>query len=118
MATPLLAPMIEEGFFNNNISRTIINSYLSKKNIVDAEVVILACTHYPLIKADIIKFYGKRADIIDSSDVVAAYVQNVLRKNDLLTTAKTPGKHEFYVSDFTESFEKSTKRLFWRKNRP
>ena len=28
LATPLLAPMIEEGFFNNNISKTVINSYL------------------------------------------------------------------------------------------
>jgi glutamate racemase len=115
LATPLLAPMIEEGFFNNNISRTIINSYLSKKNIVDADVVILACTHYPLIKKDIIQFYGKRADVVDSSDVVAAFVENVLRKNELINTSKNLGKHEFYVSDFTESFEKSTKAFFGEK---
>lgn len=112
LATPLLAPMIEEGFFNNNISRTIINSYLSKKNIVDANVVILACTHYPLIKKDIMQFYGKRADVIDSSDVVAQHVQAVLAKNNLLNTATKPGKHVFYVSDYTDSFEKSTRAFF------
>jgi glutamate racemase len=33
-ATPLLAPMIEEGFFNNKISKTIINSYLSLPKIL------------------------------------------------------------------------------------
>ena len=115
LATPLLAPMIEEGFYNNNISRTIINSYLSKKNIVDADVVILACTHYPLIKKEIIQFYGKRAEVVDSSDVVAAYLEKVLRENNLLSTAKSAGKHEFYVSDFTESFEKSTKAFFGEK---
>lgn len=112
LATPLLAPMIEEGFFNNNISRTIIHSYLSKKNIVNADVVILACTHYPLIKKDIIQFYGKKAEVVDSSDVVAAYVQNVLKKHDLLNTSKHKVSHKFFVSDYTESFEKSTRFFF------
>ena len=42
--------MIEEGFFNNNISKTIINSYLSKPKLNKIDALILACTHYPLIK--------------------------------------------------------------------
>lgn len=112
LATPLLAPMIEEGFFNNNISRTIIHSYLAKKNIADADVVILACTHYPLIKKDIMLFYGKKAEVVDSSDVVAAFVQKTLAENNLLNTSKGKISHKFFVSDYTESFEKSTRFFF------
>ncbi len=112
LATPLLAPMIEEGFFNNNISRTIIHSYLAKKNIATADVVILACTHYPLIKKDIIQFYGKKAEVVDSSDVVAAYVHRVLEQHGLLNTTKHKVSHKFFVSDYTESFQKTTKFFF------
>ena len=52
-ATPLLASMIEEGFYNNKISQTIINSYLSKPNFKNIDALILACTHYPLIRKDV-----------------------------------------------------------------
>src|SRR6478752_249486 len=49
LATPLLAPMIEEGFFDNNISESIITSYLSDASLSGIEALILGCTHYPLI---------------------------------------------------------------------
>jgi glutamate racemase len=50
LATPLLAPMIEEGFFNNQISHEIIAQYLAEPVLDNIEALILACTHYPLIK--------------------------------------------------------------------
>src|SRR5690606_19782547 len=53
MATPLLAPMIEEGFINDRISRTVLESYLSDKKLKGIDSIILACTHYPLIKNEI-----------------------------------------------------------------
>src|SRR6476646_10053534 len=58
LATPLLAPMIEEGFFNNNISKTIINTYLSSPKLKKIDSLILACTHYPLIRNEINEFYN------------------------------------------------------------
>ena len=57
LATPLLVPMIEEGFFNNKISRTVINSYLSRPKLKKIDALILGCTHYPLIKAEIEELY-------------------------------------------------------------
>ena len=53
MATPLLAPMIEEGYFDNNISHTVIHEYLSSPKLKDIDSLVLACTHYPLIKKEI-----------------------------------------------------------------
>ncbi|MDX5349004.1 MAG: glutamate racemase, partial [Hymenobacteraceae bacterium] len=75
LATPLLAPMIEEGFFNNTISESVIANYLSDPELVDIEALILGCTHYPLIKKQIDAFYGGRVDVLDASALVAEHVR-------------------------------------------
>jgi glutamate racemase len=112
LATPLLAPMIEEGFFNNNISKTIINSYLSKPKLKKIDALILACTHYPLIKKEITEYYQKQINILDSADIVATKLKEKLKELNLLNLNTKKGKHHFFVSDFTKSFEKSTKLFF------
>ncbi len=81
LATPLLAPMIEEGFFNSQISHEIIANYLTDPLLNSIDALILACTHYPLIH------------------------------QNLMNTLSKP-VHHFMVSDFTESFEASTKIFF------
>jgi glutamate racemase len=111
LATPLLASMIEEGFFNNKISRTIIHSYLSSKKLRKIDTLILACTHYPLIKPEIQDFYKGDVKVIDSAGVVAEHVAALLKKDGLLNNKKNP-VHHFFVSDHTESFEKSTNFFF------
>jgi len=114
LATPLLVGMIEEGFFNNKISRTIINDYLSRPKLSKIDSLILACTHFPLIKPEIEEYYKGKVNIVDSAGVVAKYVHDLLKKKKLLTTQKNP-QHHFYVSDYTKSFEKSTKVFFRKK---
>lgn len=114
LATPLLAPMIEEGFFHNKISRSIIGAYLSSRKLAKIDSLILACTHYPLIRPEVEDYYKDKVDIVDTAGVVAAHVKEVLQKNKLLSKKKTP-KHHFYVSDFTKSFEDSTRFFFRNK---
>lgn len=112
LATPLLAPMIEEGFFNNKISKTIINDYLSRPKLKNIDSLVLACTHYPLIRTEIEQFYKGKATIFDTAQIVAHHVQWLLDENNLLHTGKKQ-KHHFYVSDYTPAFEQST-RLFFK----
>ena len=114
LATPLLAPMIEEGFFDNKISRTVIASYLDSRKLAKIDSLILACTHYPLIKKEVEEYYKKEIDIVDSAGVVADSVKEVLKKEKLLAPKNKP-THHFYVSDFTKSFEESTKFFFKNK---
>lgn len=111
LATPLLAPMIEEGFFNNKISRTVIHSYLSAKSLDQIDALILACTHYPLIKKEVLSFYKKPIDVIDSATVVARFTKEVLSKHKLLSDKKKK-KDIFYISDYTEAFEETSKIFF------
>lgn len=111
LATPLLAPMIEEGFFNNNISKTIIHSYLSRPKLKKIDAIVLACTHYPLIKPEIVAYYKDKVEIIDNAQVAAIYTKKKLAELNLLSNAEKP-KYLFYVSDFTTSFQNSTKVFF------
>ena len=111
LATPLLAPMIEEGFFNNQISHEIIAQYLSDPELQDIDALILACTHYPLIKREIDQYYAGKMNILDSSEVVAQALQRYLSDEDVLNTAHV-AEHHFLVSDFTESFESSARMFF------
>ncbi len=114
LASPLLVSMIEEGFFNNNISQAIINSYLSKSNLKGIDGLILGCTHFPLIKAEVEKYYEGSVEVIDSTRIVAESTKGILEKNGLLTNQKM-GRHHFFVSDFTASFAESTKIFFGKK---
>lgn len=47
IACPLLAPMVEEGWNDNKIAELAINEYLQPFNKID--LLILGCTHYPLL---------------------------------------------------------------------
>jgi len=74
-------------------------------------MLILACTHYPLIKNDIEEFYQSKVQVLDSSLVAAQSLHHYLASEGLLNSASRPESH-FYVSDYTESFETSTKLFF------
>ncbi|MDF0693584.1 glutamate racemase [Aquirufa ecclesiirivi] len=112
LATPLLAPMIEEGFFNNTISEQIIREYLEQDVLKNIEGLILACTHYPLIKAQIDQFYQGRIPVIDTSQIVAQEIKRILIQQDLSIQSGVIGSRQFFVSDYTDSFEKSTQLFF------
>lgn len=106
-ATPLLAPMIEEGFFNNKISRTIIHSYLDSPQLKSIEALILACTHYPLIEEEVRQYYKGKTEIVNSARIVAQTVKTNLDALALLQEKKSKHNDFFFVSDFTQSFEKT-----------
>ena len=112
-ATPLLVPMIEEGFFNNQISHEIIAQYLDDPALHDIEALILGCTHYPLIKTEIDSYYKGRIPILDSSETVADALRTYLERENLLSDT-AHAEHHFLVSDYTESFEASA-RMFFHK---
>jgi len=114
LPAPLLAPMIEEGFYNDKISRDIIYNYLDQPELKDIDALILGCTHYPLIKEEISEYYRHKIRVIDSTGIVANKLKTILSKEDLLTE-KRMKPDRYYVSDFTDSFEKTTAVFFGSK---
>lgn len=111
LATPLLAPMIEEGFVHNLASKAILDTYLAHPGFADIQALLLACTHYPLIRPEIEDHFQHKIEVFDSTKVVADEVASKLAQNDLLNLEKRR-PHRFYVSDYTQSFEETT-RLFY-----
>ena len=111
LATPLLVPMIEEGFLHGAISQDIINEYLKRPELQQIESLILGCTHYPLIKEQIGKYYNDSVEVIDSSEIVAASLKAYLEYNLLINQGNIPA-YQFMVSDYTQSFEELTKLFF------
>jgi len=111
MATPLLVPMIEEGFIFDDISNAIIRAYLSDPLFEGIDALILGCTHYPIIRNQIGKFFNFNVEIVDSARVVSHELRRVLEDNDLLNKGKT-GEDRFFVSDHTPWFEKIARMFF------
>jgi glutamate racemase len=113
LATPLLVPMIEEGFFNGRVSEEIIRAYLDHPALQGIDALLLACTHFPLIKPQMEAHYQGRVAVLDPSDVVATAVAEALAARQLLALpSEILPAHHFYVSDFTRSFEESTRLFF------
>ncbi len=114
LATPMLVPMIEEGFIFDDISNAIIRSYLSRPELSQIDALILGCTHYPIIKNQISRFFNFEVDVIDSSRIVANHLRNLLIARDQLSKQSKP-VHRFLVSDFTDYFQ-AISRLFFEEN--
>ncbi len=111
LATPLLVSMIEEGFFDNKLSHTIIEAYLNYPDFKDIDAMILGCTHFPLIRKEIDAFFGGKVSIFDSTDMVAEAALALLTRHQLLNK-KRRNPDRFLVTDYTHSFEQ-TSRLFF-----
>lgn len=114
LATPLLVPMIEEGFLEGRISQDIIDEYLKKPDVQNVEALILGCTHYPLIKPQVENFYNNSVNVLDSSEIVARSLRAYLEYNLLLNTGAKSTYH-FMVSDYTRAFEELTRLFFGEK---
>lgn len=111
LPTPLLAPMIEEGFSKDKISKSVIENYLSNPIFEGIDGLILGCTHYVLIKDEINEFFNGRIKLYDSTDIVALKMKQIFEKEEMLCDSKH-GINHFYVSDITEGFQDSTLRFY------
>jgi glutamate racemase len=111
MSTPLLVPMIEEGFIFDDISNAIIRTYLSNETLAGIEALILGCTHYPIIRNQISKFFNFNVEVIDSARTVSLILRETLEKKNLLNDS---GKvqDQFFISDYTSYFEKIARMFF------
>lgn len=92
---PLLAPMAEEGWIDNEIAKLTVHEYM--KNLHDVDALVLGCTHYPLFAELFKNELRTDAEVINTGTVIANQLQNLLGKN-LLNSSKI-GKTEIYLTD-------------------
>lgn len=109
-ACPLLVPLIEEGWTDHPVTREVLRIYLREAiDLCSPEVVILGCTHYPLIAplvAESLRELGSSAKVIDSAQATARAVQQTLSRNGksvALLNAPSP-TCQFFATDSVEKF--------------
>jgi glutamate racemase len=109
---PLLVPLVEEGWLKKGETRKIVKKYLHPLKLKQIDILILGCTHYPLLKEIIQAKIGKRVKIIDSSEALSDSVMDFLHHNPHVDSRLTKDETcRFYVSDVTEQFQKTAKTI-------
>ncbi|MEK6645429.1 MAG: glutamate racemase [Candidatus Firestonebacteria bacterium] len=115
-ACPLFVPLVEEGKLQDEITRFVVRDYLLPFKKFGMDVLILGCTHYPLLKSMIQEVMGKDVKLIDSASEVSLEVKRVLTQKNLLQKNKKNKTHKFFVTDFPQQFEKLGKIFLGSKS--
>ena len=111
-ACPLLVPLVEEGWINNPITKSVLREYLKPMLRHRIDTLILGCTHYPLLKRAIREVVGKEIALVDSADSCARYVRERLEHLKLLRQKrKGPGVIQPFVTDEPDRFAEVAKRF-------
>lgn len=101
---PLLVPLVEENLLDAPITKMALEMYLSDWREAGIDALILACTHYPLLKPLIEEFFQGKVQLIDSARETAREVAELLAARKFQAPPERAGNEEFYVSDSPENF--------------
>jgi len=118
--SPLLVPLVEEGWLRRRETRMIVKRYLRPLKNHRIDTLILGCTHYPLLKTIIQEKAGRRIRIVDPSHEVARQVADTAGGHLLESTSEDnieQAGHKFFVSDLTPHTEKIVTAFLGRKVR-
>lgn len=102
-ACPMFVPLVENGYFDHEITHILIKEYLSDIKEYGIDTLILGCTHYPLLKRAIGEFVGENVTLVDPGKEVAQYIKRLVPTH--FGNISNDEKYRFYVSDNVESFE-------------
>ena len=102
-ACPLFVPLVEEGWFKDDITRSVVQRYLAELKTQQVDTLVLGCTHYPLLKRLIGEEIGEEVILVNPSSSVVKEMKEYLFRHDMQSDAEQ-GEYEFYVSDSTEKF--------------
>lgn len=103
-ATPLLVPLVEEGWFDHAASRLIAEEYLAPLRAGPVDALVLGCTHYPLLKPLLQGVMGDEVALIDSAEETAKAVAKTLDDFGLTAPGNALPTHRFAVSDDAPRF--------------
>jgi glutamate racemase len=122
-ACPLFVPLAEEGWADNEIARTIAETYLNDLR-ARIDTLVLGCTHYPILREVIQETVGEEVELIDSGEATAAEVKSLLKERGLARETPPTGALErqlcddldhFYVTDAAERFARVAERFLGSK---
>jgi glutamate racemase len=110
-ACPLFVPLVEEGWVDHPVTNRVAHIYLDevfRDGAHDADVLLLGCTHYPLIRPLLRRIVPSQVEIVDSAESTAAKVAELVGKDQ---AQGQPGSLRCYATDSTEKFARLGSRF-------
>jgi glutamate racemase len=118
LSCPLFVPLAEEGWTNETETYSIAAKYLAPMNEFAPDVLVLGCTHYPILRDVIQQTVGENVRLIDSGVATAEEVERLLIEKDLANPNRFDGERRlcddldhFYVTDAAERFARVAERF-------
>jgi len=118
-ACPLLVPLVEEGWVEHSVTEQVARIYLAEAfadGFHDADVLVLGCTHYPLLKPLLRRVSPAHVVIVDSAESTARAVDVHLRELLPQASGSTPERRalprlQFFATDSVEKFRRLGQRF-------
>jgi glutamate racemase len=120
-ACPLFVPLVEEGWVEHPVTEQVARIYLSEAFSDDAgdfnaDVLVLGCTHYPLIKPLLRRVAPEHVVIVDSAESTAQAVARQLQVKPLASSPQTESERrvpalKFFATDSAEKFSRMGTRF-------
>ncbi|MEX0906942.1 MAG: glutamate racemase [Gemmatimonadota bacterium] len=101
---PLFVPLVEEGWHTRPAARLVAEEYLTPLREMDVDVLILGCTHYPLLHALVADVMGPGVTLVDSAAETAGEVTAILEELGMRRLSDHPPVHTFAASDAPQRF--------------
>jgi glutamate racemase len=113
---PMLVPLAEEGWVEGEVPRLVVRRYVEPLARADVDVVVLGCTHYPLLRstidAEVRASIGEHARVVDSAHATAADVGAFLASRALERRTPAAGPPvRLLVTDVPRGFREAASRF-------
>ena len=110
-ACPLFVPLVEEGWTDDAVTRLAARRYIEPLLEKDIDTLVLACTHYPLLKPLLSDLVGPGVRLIDSAESTAAALDDLLSAAGLANGREEQPGARYYVTDEAARFDLLARRL-------
>ncbi|MDR1729896.1 MAG: glutamate racemase [Prevotellaceae bacterium] len=109
-ACPLWVPLVENSEYDSGGADYFVKKNLNELLKKDKEIdtIILGCTHYPLLLPKIRQYAPDKMNIISQGEIVAASLQDYLRRHPQMEERITKTGHcKFFTTESVAKFKKS-----------
>ncbi len=118
-ACPLLVPLVEEGWIEHAVTEEIVRIYLCEAfadGFHDADVLVLGCTHYPLLKPVLRRVAPAHVTIVDSAEstarAVAGRIGKLLNRGEnAQEERRSLPRLKFFATDSVDKFRRLGERF-------
>jgi glutamate racemase len=117
-ACPLLVPLVEEGWVDHSVTEQVARIYLAEAfadGFHDADVLVLGCTHYPLLKPLLQRVTPPHVTIVDSAEstarAVVSHLQQLVPSTADSEERRAAPRLTFFATDSTEKFQRLGQRF-------